>query len=156
MENKIIPKFLGEYRFLSNFHVCDIEFDGRLYTSTEAAYQSAKTLNPLTRDLFRDMTPSQARKEGQQLEIRPNWDNVKVDVMRKVNLYKYVKHSDLTDKLLATGDAYLMEGTWWHDNFWGVCTCAACKLTPGQNNLGRVLMEIRKKIKDKIDATEKR
>ena len=45
------------------------------------------------------------------------------------------------DKLLDTGDTELIEGNNWHDTFWGVCK------GKGQNNLGKILMEVRKDIR---------
>ena len=50
-----------------------------------------------------------------------------------------IKFSDphLRSLLLATGDAELIEGNWWHDQFWGVCNGV------GQNQLGKILMAIR-------------
>jgi hypothetical protein len=49
--------------------------------------------------------------------------------------------------LLSTGDMELTESNWWHDNFWGVCTCNKCK--DGENNLGKILMDIRLNLKQK-------
>ena len=37
-----IKGFFGGYRWLSNFHVCDVMFEGDLYPSSENAYQAAK------------------------------------------------------------------------------------------------------------------
>ena len=42
MFNKI-ERFSGDYRFLSNFHPCDITYNGINYKSTENAYQAQKT-----------------------------------------------------------------------------------------------------------------
>jgi len=49
---------------------------------------------------------------------------------------------DLKIMLLETGDAYLVEGNWWHDCYWGVCYCDKCMGT-GQNKLGDFLMAVR-------------
>ena len=66
--------------------------------------------------------------------------------MRKF-LCKKFAIPELRQKLLDTGDAYLIEGTTWHDNYWGICTCDRCG-GRGQNKLGQLLMEIRKEIRD--------
>jgi predicted NAD-dependent protein-ADP-ribosyltransferase YbiA (DUF1768 family) len=50
--------------------------------------------------------------------------------------------------LLDTGDEELVEGTTWHDNIWGNCSCPKCKNIPGQNRLGKLLMQIREEIKN--------
>ena len=48
--------------------------------------------------------------------------------------------------LLATGGEELIEGNWWHDNFFGVCTCGPCD-GKGKNNLGKILMRVREESK---------
>jgi predicted NAD-dependent protein-ADP-ribosyltransferase YbiA (DUF1768 family) len=40
-----IKGFFNEYRFLSNFHMTDIEYEGEVYPSVECAYMAAKTLD---------------------------------------------------------------------------------------------------------------
>ena len=54
---------------------------------------------------------------------------------------------ELREKLLATKDAELIEGNWWHDNFWGNCLCSKCKDIQGKNMLGKLLMKEREQIK---------
>ena len=54
---------------------------------------------------------------------------------------------ELREKLIATSDEELCEGTTWHDRFWGICTCDRCG-GRGENHLGQLLMEIRKEIKE--------
>jgi predicted NAD-dependent protein-ADP-ribosyltransferase YbiA (DUF1768 family) len=54
----------------------------------------------------------------------------------------------LLDRLAATGDAILVEQNHWHDNYYGDCVCDRCKDIPGQNRLGRILMELRKRHKE--------
>jgi predicted NAD-dependent protein-ADP-ribosyltransferase YbiA (DUF1768 family) len=57
------------------------------------------------------------------------------------------KNEELKQLLNETGDEELVEGNWWHDNFFGVCTCEPCKGS-GQNNLGKILMKIRTEIRN--------
>lgn len=47
------------------------------------------------------------------------------------------RNPELRDKLVATGDAEIVEGNWWGDKFWGVCRGV------GENHLGKILMRIR-------------
>ena len=47
-------------------------------------------------------------------------------------------------KLLDTGDEYIMEGNWWGDKFWGICL----KTNTGNNNLGKLIMQIRNTLKN--------
>lgn len=150
-----INGFFYEHRFLSNFHLVTVELDGVAYASTEHAYQAAKTLDPEKRRIFTlefnpNLTPAQARRVGQSMELRDDWDRVKVRVMRELLLQKF---SDpvLHAKLRETGDAYLEESNYWHDVFWGVChhkmegkTCKEPEHRPfGGNHLGYLLMDVR-------------
>ena len=41
---QVIDSFQGEYRFLSNFWPCVVEYEGTEYPSVENAYQAAKTI----------------------------------------------------------------------------------------------------------------
>lgn len=54
------------------------------------------------------------------------------------------------EKLLATGDAELIEGNYHHDNLWGSCMCEKCKTKTGQNRLGRILMQVREELKERL------
>jgi hypothetical protein len=134
--------FFGEYRFLSNFHPCEITDDYELiYPSTENAYQAAKHNAVDVRKLFVNISPGGAKKLSKKIKPVENWDNIKLMVMKKLNKQKFTKHEELKNKLLATGDKILVEGNWWNDIFYGVCNGV------GENNLGKILMEIRNEVK---------
>lgn len=139
-ENNIKGLF-GEYRWMSNFHVCPVWFDGLLYTSTEAAYQSAKTLDMEKRKEFTTMEPKVAMKAGRALEkteyFRADWKEVKYDVMSSCIFDKFYRNTELREKLIETGNRYIEETNHWGDIYWGVCNGV------GESNLGKVLMAIR-------------
>ena len=40
---KVINSFRGDYGFLSNFHICKIEYNGRKFMHSEGLFQSMKT-----------------------------------------------------------------------------------------------------------------
>lgn len=133
----MIDCFIKEFRFLSNFHLVEIWYEGKCYSSTEHAYQAAKTLVPEEREKIRLCgAPKEARKLGQKVTMRPDWEQIKIQVMLNLLREKF-EHPDLKERLLATGDAELVEGNWWGDTFWGVCNGV------GQNNLGKLLMQVR-------------
>lgn len=150
-----ITHFAYEHEFLSNFHRFAVVWDGDLFSTVEHAYQASKTLDPKLRETFTlkfnpRLSPGQAKRIGQSLELRDDWDRVKVPVMRGLLLQKF-GDPVMREKLLKTGDAYLEEGNWWHDVFWGVCyhkmEGKVCKKPPhepfGGNHLGYLLMEVR-------------
>lgn len=135
---QIIDRFSGKYSFLSNFYMCEVVFEGKTYPSTEHAYQAAKALDPTLRYQFtvgHSLTPGQAKRLGQKLPLRADWEDVKIDVMRYILVSKFA-NPELRAKLRETGDAYLEEGNNWGDHFWGVDGY-------GWNHLGRLLMRIR-------------
>jgi len=117
-----IDSFRGEHDYLSNFYSCPVEYDGLTYQNTEAAFQAAKCVD---------------RNVGRKVDLREDWETVKIDVMRDVLKSKFSLNSELREKLIATGDVELIEGNHWNDRFWGVCR------GKGQNHLGKLLMELR-------------
>lgn len=138
--NKII-QFRGSYNFLSNFYICKVMYEGLEYISSENAFQAAKTYQS-ERFHFANVSPRVAKHMGRHVSLRPDWEDVKIDIMHEILLSKF---SDpfLKAKLLATGDAELVEGNNWGDTFWGL----DFKKGYGQNNLGKLLMRVREEIK---------
>lgn len=133
-----IDSFSGEYRFLSNFYMAQVEYQGITYCCSENAFQAAKTLNNTVREQFANMDPSKAKREGRRIKLRQDWESVKDIVMYEITKAKFTQNKDLKEKLLATGDAKLIEGNTWGDDYWGVCNPEK-----GQNKLGRILMCVR-------------
>jgi hypothetical protein len=68
---------------------------------------------------------------------RPDWDDVKVGMMRKIIRAKAMQHEYVRRKLLATGNRELVENSW-RDDFWGWGPNR-----DGQNMLGKLWMEVR-------------
>lgn len=146
---KVIDKFEGEYYFLSNFSPSEILFDDnyKLWAPTvEHAFQASKASSiEESLDILNAPTPGKAKRLGRRCTLRYNWEDVKDDVMYNL-LCKKFAIPELRNKLLATGDATLIEGTTWHDNYWGVCCCDKCGGL-GKNRLGELLMKIREELR---------
>jgi len=144
-----IRRFIGEWKELSNFEPVPILFEGLKFPSVEHAYVASKSLDMSFRRDIALMKPDEAglaKKWGRNAKLRPNWDTRKIIFMRnfleqKFNVYFF------QEKLLSTKDRELIEGNFWHDNFWGSCGCPKCKDIKGVNMLGKLLMEIREEIK---------
>jgi ribA/ribD-fused uncharacterized protein len=141
----MITAFFGPYRFLSNFCPAPIVFDGRQYAQVESAYQSAKSLDPEIREGFTHInTPSAAKRLGRLIELRPDWDGVRVTIMTELIRLKFDVWgppindcTHLCQPLVNTFPHELIEGNTWGDTFWGVCDGI------GENWLGRILMRRR-------------
>jgi ribA/ribD-fused uncharacterized protein len=142
----VIGRFRGRHRFLSNFFPCIVAYGGIAYPSVEHAYQAAKTLDDdLRRSIASLSTAGEAKAFGSKLRLRPDWEEVKVQVMRELLLQKF-EDPQLMGWLLDTGEEELVEGNTWGDTFWGVCGGA------GLNHLGRLLMEVRALLRARVQS----
>lgn len=139
---KTVTAFQNEYRFLSNFWPCLIQWEGLLYPTLEHAYAASKTSDPLIKiQIQLCATPGDAKEylASRNLQADIAWTKErKLGVMEKLLLIKFGGQAPLlTRALMATGDAELVEGNDWDDTFWGVCN------GEGENNLGKLLMRVR-------------
>lgn len=131
----------GEHGFLSNLFPRGIVLEGRAFRSAEDAYQYGKPKDPAVADwLVSAPKPHLCATAAHALlpyDIRPDWNNTKVQRMRDVLRAKFTQHADLRRRLLATAGAVLTEDSR-TDAFWGVG-----KAGKGKNMLGVLLMELR-------------
>jgi NAD+ synthase len=132
-----IDDFRGAYRFLSNFYDAPVTYLGVTYANNEAAFQAQKCTDNTVKAMFAKLNPSEAKRLGRNVQLRPDWETVKYDIMYEVCKAKFEQNDDLREMLLDTGDAYLEEGNTWNDRCWGTCRGV------GENHLGKILMKIR-------------
>ena len=129
--------FFGDYRFLSNFHVCSVDLgEGIIYPSSEAAFMAQKTEDDFEKRQISTMTPSEAKAYGRTLILRSDWEHHRVVAMMRAVTAKFTQHPDLAIKLIDTAGLYLEETNDWGDQFWGVDGT-------GLNMLGHTLMFVR-------------
>lgn len=137
-----ITSFTGPHFFLSNFYPISVYYEGILYPSSEHAYMAAKTLDKDLKKLMANIpTAGQVKKYGMQVDLRPDWGQVKVNEMRNILNIKFSPfRSDVPiwSWLQDTAPNQLIEGNTWGDTFWGQCPVGV-----GKNMLGKLLMEIR-------------
>lgn len=134
---KPILGFFGEYRFLSNYHLCSCIIQDIQFKSSEHAYMYQKSFDLIyQQSIIEAKTPKDAKRIGSLVKLRPDWNEYRKEAMLKALKAKF-NNKDLKEMLTATGDAYLEETNTWNDTFWGVCNGI------GQNNLGELLMKIR-------------
>lgn len=139
----MIKEFRGDNRFLSNFYPAIVSYEGKKYPTSEHAFQAAKTLDKLAIEKIRmAKTPGKAKRLGRKVVLRDDWDTVRILIMERIVRSKFSNDTALKEKLLATGDQELIEGNHWGDTFWGVCEGI------GENNLGKLLMRVRKYLRE--------
>lgn len=138
-----VCNFAEEHAFLSNFYPVNITMDNMCFPSVEHAYQAAKTHSTGIRlKIQQTVSAGAAKRIGQNIPRRIDWREQRVEIMRALVAQKFSQRP-LLNLLVATGRRVLTEGNYWHDNFWGACTCSRCEPKVKLNQLGKMLMEIR-------------
>lgn len=138
-----IDNFRGEFFFLSNFYPITLKIEGKKYRSSEHYYQACKALVEKDHESIRNtLTPAESKQAARKItSFDPNWNTNRLDVMRKVLEVKF-SILEMREALLATDGFELIEKNWWNDTFWGTDMDNI-----GENNLGKMLMELREKYK---------
>jgi ribA/ribD-fused uncharacterized protein len=142
--------FYEEFRpfgFLSNFATCPILLKGRLWPTTEHYYQAQKYAGTETEELIRQAPSPMNAKDLTRLPQYPpraDWDAVKDNVMREALQAKFTQHDHLREALLNTGEAPLVEHTP-NDHYWADGGDGS-----GQNRLGQLLMELRERLRMRL------
>ena len=137
---KQITSFTGDYDFLSNSYKSPVEFNGIEYSTVDACYWAQRPKDDHSRIKFARLKPSRAKAKAINSIPRDDWDDVKVNIMNNILLKKFGKE-ELKKKLLDTGNAELINNVSYNDEFYGV------HYGNGENILGKLLMQIRDKIK---------
>lgn len=121
-------QFRGEYAFLSNFYSSPIRLGEYTFPTAEHAFQAQK--DPSQAHLFAlhgednelpayYSTPSQAKKAGHRLRLRPDWYRVRVAIMTEIVWAKFDQNPELRKCLTAIEDKTIAEDNTWGDCFWG-------------------------------------
>jgi ribA/ribD-fused uncharacterized protein len=147
--------------FLSNWipSNLNIPYDKRNFSNSEQLFMYLKAkyfgdTEMAERIVIEGTHPRDAKNLGRNVQgyQEKKWDEVRKDAMLTAVYYKFATNSDLKKKLLATGDKILVEGTPF-DSIWGVMIrwdddrILDEKNWKGQNLLGKVLMEVRNRLK---------
>ena len=141
-----------DFYVLSNFSAFMIEFEGVEYRTSEHAYQCQK-FDPASKVHFSVRYASSAHEAFKLAEFHrdarhPDWDSVKVDVMRNILHAKAAQHEYVRRKLLATGNRTLIENSW-RDDFWGWGPNK-----DGKNMLGKLWKEVREELRDQLQREQ--
>ena len=132
------------YEF-TNFYSAKIILDKNEWQTTEHYFQAQKFVGTPHLDMIRWASSAReafeySRKPSVSQWCRKDWEEVKLDIMRKALMAKFIQHPELRNKLIGTGHRDLIEHSP-YDSFWGDGGDGS-----GKNWLGKLLVEIRDKI----------
>lgn len=136
-----------EFYVFSNFSSFQVEWRGKLWPTSEHAYQAARyaDVKPEYYEAIRKMRSAHQAYEfmlNNRATERPDWFNEKLAVMKDILRHKLQQHAYVQKKLLETGDAIIVEDSP-VDPYWGWGPNK-----DGENNLGTIWMELREELKD--------
>ena len=125
--------------------------NGVAIRTSEALYQACRFphLPDLQHEIIAQRSPMTAKMKGKPYRhiSRPDWDAVRVKIMRWCLQAKLAQNWDkFSELLLETGDMPIVEHSR-RDDFWGAKPIDGETLV-GTNALGRLLMELRERVKD--------
>lgn len=156
----MISSFTHPHGFLSNFYACPVWITimgEQVFPTAEHAFQASKCRNAGdVRAVLRAGTPAEAKAAGRAIACRPDWEQVKRQVMLRVVLAKFTD-PELRERLAVTVPHLLVEGNTWGDTYWGAVPYKPGVPTAGmtvwsgddivswagENWLGRILMMVR-------------
>lgn len=153
--------FQGQHSIFSNFYPTQVQHNGRVFPSSEHAYQFERVTylgdHKLATQVFHAHTPQNAKRIGGQIGPSRKWDMVKVEKMKEITMAKYSQNPRLRTELLKTAPAPLIEAT--IDNYWG-CGLSfnardlAAGHWNGKNQMGIILVDCRNEIQRALFAQQ--
>lgn len=150
----VVYKTKDEFGGLSNMSSgYPLRINGVRILTTEALYQSCRFphMPEVQREIIGQHSPMTAKMKSKphRKNSRPDWDVVRYKVMRWCLRVKLAQnYEEFGRLLLATRDRPIVEQSR-RDDYWGAKLAGdADHILVGENVLGRLLMELREKLKD--------
>lgn len=139
---EVVGFYEREFYVFSNFSSFQVEWKGRVWPTSEHAYQASHffdTAPELVEKIFNARSAHDAFKiaEANADKAPDNWDDIKIDIMEDICKHKLQQHEYVQRKLLQTKDIPLVEDST-KDSFWGWGIDRN-----GRNELGKVWMRLR-------------
>lgn len=144
-DNNVYVSRYDPGHLLASYSRHAFELDGAEWPSVEHYYQAMKFEDETIRDEIRQLAhPNDTVKlvKKYKRKIRKDWKKIKVTVMTRGFYIKCRTHKDVAGALLKTGDRKIVERSQ-YDYYWG---CG--RDGRGDNNYGKVLMNIRNKLSE--------
>ncbi|MBQ4030321.1 MAG: DUF1768 domain-containing protein, partial [Bacilli bacterium] len=140
-------KEFGDLGYLANYSNHGFTIDNVYYKTVEHYYQAMKFDNEEIRNrIINALTPKEASNIGRDRNNKriDNFKNIKNYVMFNGILEKFRQNRDIAYKLIETRNNDIAEATI-DEYYWGIG-----KDRSGQNNIGKILVKVRDRIKREI------
>lgn len=126
-----------------------VEINDTLILTSEALYQACRFphMPEVQKIIIEQKSPMAAKMKSKasRKQTRPDWDNIRVNVMRWCLRIKLLHNwNSFLEVLLSTNSKPIVELSK-KDDFWGA-KATESKLLVGCNILGRLLMELREEV----------
>ena len=147
-----IEDFNDDFDFLNNEFECPVWFEDLEYPNAYNAYQAARTDLEIFRKRFQaNLSAYDLYDLARQINNPVGWEQNKLLVMEKIVRDKFVRNGEIKQKLVETGSRELVNS--FKDKtavnlYWGVVA------QEGENQLGKILMNVRKSIGEATDVPQ--
>jgi N-glycosidase YbiA len=138
--SEMIGFYEGPYYMFSNFSSFAVNWKGKLWMTSEHAYQAAKFLDPILQEKIwntRSAYDSKILARSFDDKKREDWQEINLEIMEEIVRAKLEQHPYIQKKLIESGSKLLVE-TSPNDDFWGWGPNK-----DGQNHLGKIWMKLR-------------
>jgi ribA/ribD-fused uncharacterized protein len=144
-EDKIAGFFLTGWYIFDNFAPFQVEWRGKLYPTSEHAYQAAHFIDTAP-EFAEEIRLTRSPREASDVANAhadmedSDWKTKRLHFMEEIVRCKLEQHPYIRETLLSTGDKEIVEMND-NDEFWGWG-----KNHDGQNHLGKLWMQLRSEI----------
>lgn len=150
---------LNENKMFSNMHEAPVQIDGVTFPTVEHYFQWSKAKMfgdaDMQAKIMKTASPKSAKGFGKKVKNfdAEAWDEKKDSIMRTAVKAKLMQHPDILKKLRETGTRPIAEADP-RGKYWGIGTSAETSKAkdvsrwPGQNKMGKILMELRDELKE--------
>lgn len=146
-DGSVVGFYEREFYVFSNFSSFQVLYRGRLWLTSEHAYQAARFsgVSPeLEEKCFEARSAHEAYRimQANRDKERKDWDKEKVGVMYEICKAKLEQNPYVKEKLLLTGEELIVEDSP-KDPFWGWGPDRQ-----GRNELGKIWMKLREELRN--------
>lgn len=150
---------LNEHKEFSNMHEAPIQVDGITFPTVEHYFQWSKAKlfgdAEIQNKILKTASPKSVKSYGKKVKgfDEEAWNEKKDSVMRTAVKAKLMQHPDILKKLRDTGTRPIAEADP-RGKYWGIGTSSETSKAkdpsrwPGQNKMGKILMELRDELKE--------